>query len=224
MAAGPLPKDEAMQQDSRPDAGLVALLSLKLLLLAFFILLTALSRYEQDRVTKVVDSVTDAFGSRFVKDVAQPRSHAGLGFHDAMKPVAEELRRTVAAALPVDVEIELRQDGELRIDIPANLLFDGGGTAPRATVRPLFVALARALTGPRFEDHAWALDAAARLPGLASRGLADEADLAIRRSAAVVRSLRALGLPQDRLAAGLLDEEGDRFRVAVRPLGREALP
>lgn len=226
MAAGPLPRGDERQgaQSNKPDPGLVALLSLKLLLLAFFILLTALSRYEQDRVHKVVESVTDAFGARFVSEIAQPRSAAGLGFHEAMKPVAEELRRTAAATLPVELEIEVRRDGELRIEIPYDLLFDPTDAAPRATVRPLFVAVARALTGPRFEDHPWTMEASARLPGLGSRGVGLESDLAVRRAAGVVRSLRALGLPEDRLAAGLLDGDARRLRIAVRPLGPGLLP
>src|SRR5690606_18140192 len=99
-----------------------------------FILLAALSQYEQERVYRVVESVTDAFGTPFASDIAQPSGEAGLGFHDAMKPVAEQLRRVVAESLPIEVSIELRRDGELRVELPYELLFDPADAAPRATV------------------------------------------------------------------------------------------
>lgn len=220
MAAGPLPRGEKPvgSEDDKADPGMVALLSLNLLLLAFFILLIALSRFEQNRVERVVESITQAFGARFDSEFTQPSSPAGLGLYDAMKPVAEALRRTVAATLPVEVAIEVRRDGELRIEIPSEVLFASDAAAPLATVRPLLVELARALTGPRFEAHPWSLDASAPLSSLAGGASAAERDLAIRRAAALVRSLRGLGLPEGHLAAGLLEGDTQMVRLAVRPL------
>lgn len=226
MAAGPLPGGEGTEgaRSDRPDPGLVALLSLQLLLLAFFILLTALSQFEQDRVKSVVESVTDAFGVPFNSPVPQPVSPGSLGFHEAMKPVAEELRRVAAAALPLRIEIELRRDGELRVEIPYDALFGLADASPRASVRPLLVALSRALTGRRFEDLPWTLDASARLAGVGTGGSARERDLAVRRAAAVVRSLDALGLPRERLAAGLLEGAAQSLRLTVRPPAIVAVP
>ncbi|MEX2630673.1 MAG: hypothetical protein WD341_12110 [Tistlia sp.] len=225
MAAGPLPGGPGPERaGDRPDPGLVALLSLQLLLLAFFILLTALSQYEQDRVQRVVESVTDAFGVPFESAEPQPLSAGSLGFHEAMKPVAEELRRVAAAALPVRIEIKLHQDGELRIEIPYQALFGLADASPRATVRPLFVTLSRALLGHRFADRAWTLDASSRLAGFPGRGSALERDLAVGRAAAVVRSLAALGLPAERLAAGLLDGPDQSLRLRVRPPAIAAVP
>lgn len=219
MAAGLLPGGEGAEgaRSDRPDPGLVALLSLQLLLLAFFILLTALSQYEQDRVQRVVESVSDAFGVRFDSSAPQPVSHGALDFHEAMKPVAEELRRVAVAALPLRLEIELRRDGELRVELPYDILFGLADASPRATVRPLLVALSRALTGQRFENRSWTLEAATRVAGFGRSGSALERDLAIRRSAALVRSLEALGLPSERLAAGLLDGSAQSLRLSVRP-------
>lgn len=219
MAAGPLPgrQDAEGAQERGPDPGLVALLSLKLLLLAFFILLTALSNFEQDRVHRVVESVTDAFGVRYVAVDEQPVSAGGLGFYEAMKPIVEELRRVASATLPVRIEIELRRDGELRVEIPYDSLFGLADASPRGTVRPLLVALARALSGRRFEDHSWELDASARLAEAGRRGEAVERDLAVRRAAAVARSLAALGLPRERLSAGLLGDSAQSLRLTVHP-------
>lgn len=219
MAAGPLPGEQGAEgaQERRPDPGLVALLSLQLLLLAFFILLTALSKFEQDRVHRVVESVTDAFGVRYVSADEQAVSPGGLGFYEAMKPIAERLRRVASATLPVKIEIELRQDGELRVEIPYDALFGLADASPRGTLRPLLVALARALAGPRFEELPWVLDASARLADLGRRSEAVERDLAVRRAAAVVRSLAALGLPAERLSAGLLEDAAPSLRLTVRP-------
>ncbi|SMF68041.1 Flagellar motor protein MotB [Tistlia consotensis] len=219
MAAGPLPAGEETEGTVRrgADPGLIAQLSLLLLLLAFFILMTALSRFEQDRVHRVVESVTDAFGVRVALPLQQPVSAGGLGFYDAMKPVAEQLRRVVAATLPVKIEIEVRRDGELRIEIPYDVLFGIADASPRATVRPLLVALTRALNGQRFESQPWMLDASARLADFGGRTPAIERDLAVRRAGAVVRSLAALGLPSGRLAAGLLDDAAPSLRLTVRP-------
>ncbi len=230
MVAGPLPgADETVRPspgegDGKADPGLVALLSLQLLLLAFFILLTALSRFEQDRVHRVVESVTDSFGVPFVASAPQPAAHGSLGFHEAMKPIVEELRRVAAATLPVELEIELRRDGELRIEIPDDLLFGAADATPRATVRPLLTAVARALNGPRFEARPWALDASARAVPLPGRDRAGAQELAVRRAAATARSLAALGLERARLAAGLLDDGRRSLRLTVRPLPAGAQP
>lgn len=226
MAAGPLSEGRSAEDARRhgPDPGLVALLSLQLLLLAFFILLTVLSRYELDRVHRVVESVAGTFGVRVSQSAPQPVTTGGLGFYDAMRPIAEQLRRVAAMTLPVKVEIALRRDGELRVEIPYDALFSAGDASPRSTLRPLFAAIARALRGRRFETHYWALDASTRPVAFRGGDRSEEAerDLAIRRAAAVVRSLVTLGLPDERLAAGLLDDDDRALRLTVRPLAEGA--
>src|SRR3546814_4555131 len=57
VMAGAAPQPKNRQSNSH----IVALLSLKILLLAFFILLNALATFQEERSSAVVDSVRDAF-------------------------------------------------------------------------------------------------------------------------------------------------------------------
>ena len=60
MASGAARRPGARQG----DPNVVALLSLKLILLGFFILLNALSEYEESRTRMVLESVNEAFNGR----------------------------------------------------------------------------------------------------------------------------------------------------------------
>ena len=73
------------------EIGLISLLSLKLLLLAFFILLSALSEFETLKVRTALQSVTEAFDGRL--NVAHYRAANGADQdheHRRLKPAAEQ--------------------------------------------------------------------------------------------------------------------------------------
>jgi hypothetical protein len=196
------------------DIHLATLLSLQLLLLAFFVLLTAMSRFDGDRTRSVIDGVQAAFAGPSADPAG--RRPAGLapwgaagwpGEAAALRAFREEVGRLVRAAIPLTrVETGARDDAEaMRIALPVEAFFRPGearlNPARQAFLERLVAALDRRPSGYRYELEA-------RLPD-------GDPQLAVARADALVRALAAAG------AAGLSAGVGggvdaDRILFAIR--------
>ena len=91
------------RQDSKvgSDPNIVALLSLQLLLLAFFILMTAISDFEQNKVQMVVGSVNEAFDGQIVTSEDVSLTDAALGPIPGSARLAARIRNLFSSTLPV---------------------------------------------------------------------------------------------------------------------------
>lgn len=200
-----------LQRGARADANIVAMLSLKLLLLAFFILLSTMSQFEERRSRAVMDSVATTFRGQVTAVVNADAPEAGLG----LKERQANLRRGIAAlfrqTLPV-VEVETSADGRLlRLEMAANTFFGDGQAALRERQDALLDRLVRALTtGEAAPDH-FELEILHAVPSQAS---AESARLSVDRAGALVRNLAGRGLARRHLAAGLWPTAGDTDRLA----------
>jgi len=109
---------------ARRDSHIIALLSLKLLLLAFFILLNAISNYETQKTDAVVDSVRKAFNT---DPLQQSLIRTGIDNLDGTEPVADEISRLFKSFLPAVAVEEETLSKVLRIKLPAERFFASGG-------------------------------------------------------------------------------------------------
>jgi hypothetical protein len=212
------------------DPNVVALLSLKLLLLAFFILLTTLARFQDDKVTLVVNSVNDAFHGQ----VRAEEDHAPVAAAlDAVGPATQLSRRVrnlFVSTLPVATAEADEALGELRLELPVQALFRPGAPELKAGPAILFDRLAGML-GPDADPAVSASlellvgvprDALARLAG------APEA-LPPRRAGVLARDLLGRGMPGERLSVGLLPGLDGQVRLVLRvrqvaPVERDTAP
>ncbi len=202
----------------RGDPNVVALLSLKLLLLGFFILLNALSEFEEHRTRSVLDSVNEAFDGR----IDAPESHApfaaALGPLEQGRAMMEEVGRLFHALIPAVRSEHAADRGRLQLELPADTLFRPGGIALQPgrdlLLRRLVAALASdGRLGLDFEVellHGAAADAY-DVPAAAPGGT-----LEMRRLGALVRLLVRLGVPASKLSIGLLPGRPGRARLVLQ--------
>jgi hypothetical protein len=207
---------------SGPNANIVAMLSLKLLLLAFFILLTTISRFEEERSRAVMHSVAVTFAGAVPATEGRDVPDAGIGHREKQASLSQQIRALFKQTLPM-VEVNTSADGRvLRLETRAADLFQMG----QATLRPqrgiLLRRLANALNDPRRGPGVYIVEVLHAVPpgdgAAASR-------LPAARGGTLVRALGGLGVPADRLAAGLWPTRGDPGRIAFEiTLPREELP
>ncbi len=207
------------RRGSNSDGNIVALLSLKLLLLAFFILLSTISSFEEERTRAVMESVTTTFaGETPTPEFHQP-TDAALGMLESATPaLADQIESLFKATLPA-VEMEQSSDGKvLRLEAPASSLFvvNSINLAPGRGV--LIQRLANALTREDSTLEHFDLQFLHTVPERA--GLASDS-LPVLRTGIVVRSLEEQGLASADVATGLhpvgADEDGsERIIFEIR--------
>ncbi len=185
------------------DHNLVAMLSLYLLLLAFFILLNALSRLESDRTRTVIESINEAFDGRVQAPSSVEPFSAALDPLDEAAALLQELRRLFDSMLPA-VSSEAAADSPvLRLELSAEALFPTGGARIRNGRAPLLAQIARALRKAGDGGLHVELELFHGLAGSPSAAEAAEG-LEIARMGALVRRFADQGVPAERLSAGVL--------------------
>jgi hypothetical protein len=203
------------------NTGPTVILSLFLLLLAFFILLNTLATIEESKSKQVLNSVALSFRSPALDTTSVEVFISDLG----QSPEPDELLRTVkrlwVTSVPV-AKVEVLSPGRvMQMTMPANELFLGGKAELRSDRRRLFQNLAQVLArrGGTFKGEIQAvLGAGETLTGGAPNGTS----LQMRRAAVFAEELVAYSAPSDALAVGL--REGDprtlRIRFSVRDAAR----
>ncbi|NIA69445.1 hypothetical protein HBA54_12665 [Pelagibius litoralis] len=193
------------------NSHIMALLSLKVLLLAFFILLNALSSFEVERSTAVLDSVREAFRGVVPAQQSVSIGAAGLGVMDGSDDVVEALGRLFDETLPIVESNDSANNRILQIDMPIADFFADGSAVIDGEALDTLAAIAVVLSDNRFAGEDYRVDL---LYGLAG-GSSDSQGrlLALRRAGALVTALEREALPPARLSTGLLPSFADSIRI-----------
>lgn len=208
------------------ERSLFPLLSLYLLLLAFFILLNSLTHPDESRSREVIRSVQQAFDHEVLALRLRGTQNAESGVALAAAAAVEELlgalagdqadveTRRVAGSTVLTIEIDVEplfpRDGTALLDATERLL-DGVATAVRRQAERAIVIETEILHGLEVLRDV--------VPGLESPGW-----LAAQRAGALVRALAERGLPAERLAAGVLPGKPGRLQILFRFYDRESRP
>lgn len=181
------------------DANVVALLSLKLLLLAFFILLNAMASYEEERTRAVIESLRSTFHGETATVAPRARYNSALGPVDEGGGPVEEAAQLFRQHVPA-VVVEAEQAGHrLRLTIPVAQLFRPGEVDVRADRLPLMQRLAESLAARG--DFELQFLYPTTTPG--KKGLPTQA-LEVRRAGQFARNMEGLGLPPRMLSVGVM--------------------
>jgi hypothetical protein len=204
--------------EERGDPNIVALLSLKLLLLGFFILLNTLAQFQEDRIRRVLESVDEAFNGQ----VEARRSHAphaaALGILDEAESLFSEVGRLFESRIPA-VQVEPSPDGtRLRLELAQGALFAPSGVAlqpGRGLLLNRFVAalLQGGRAGLEYELEILYGVARGDVGPMTASGARS---LEVRRSGMLARDLVTRGLPADRLSVAVLPGHAGRLQLVVR--------
>lgn len=208
-----------------PDATLPIYLSLFLIILAFFVLLNALSLKEKKRAQAVVDSIGESF-------TVDPRLRFGkqalTGHGDGHQGVAglREIGTLFAAELAIATVTHVRPGEELEVLVPVWLLFPRDGVSLKPEREALLARIAQALRQPQAGDRyileaLISLSPRERATVLSSGQQAAQED-AIARAASLAHRLLAHNAPAESLTVGL--ENGRLEQVRLRFLRRPLPP
>ena len=195
------------------------LLGLYLLLLAFFILLVAISRIAETRSFAALNSVNGAFST--AADTSPPVAFAPIvtGPIVDIEEFQGRIRTAVEAALPV-AEIAVARNGQvLRVRVSTNAAFVREGSHLSRAMPPFLERLAGAM---RIAAPDWRAEVELRV------GARDTAEptaggntaLAVRRAGLLARAMVAAGIAPEAIATGVDAELAAlEFRFAVVPAG-----
>jgi hypothetical protein len=187
------------------QAMLVPLLTVELLLLAFFIVLNAVSSIETTKTRSVLESVRAAFGAAPVEQT-QPEAQSEEATLADLEQQIAALARAVGAPAPGTPS----HDNALWIDLPLAVFFRPGedrvNSAQARLVERLAALLARTPSGTVYE--------VAVLRGSADATDGDAA-LRARQAGAVAAALRGRVEPRGTVVAGLLPDGAVGIRIVV---------
>ena len=206
--------------NNRSNSNVVPLLSLKLILLAFFILLNSLADVEADKARAVIASVNQAFNGRIEAAGQLPVHNSSLGALPEIEAKMREIGSLFEAIVPSAEAKEIRRAKAVRVDLPASALFRPASLHLRPGREALIERLAESLRkappgAPNYELAV--LFGAGGVPEAADGARAgDSQSLARRRAAILAERLVAAGVLQGALSIGLRPGQPDSLRFVVR--------
>lgn len=199
--AGPLTRTFV----GKSDPNVIALLSLKLLLLAFFILLNALSVIEEDKQRVVIDSVSQAFDGRIQAYKNLSENAAGAGQLSGAKELANELADLLDSTLPAIRLNEGASNSEVRVELPSSMLFARNATELNPGRDLMLQRLTKAVLAADEKGVVFQAEFRHGVPGDALERLDDlqERSIELRRLGHLAQLLADEGMPVERISTGL---------------------
>ena len=202
---------------AQKNTGPTVILSLFLLLLAFFILLNTLATIEESKSKQVLNSVALSFSSPALEDTSVEVFISDLGQTPEPDELLRTMRRLWVTSVPV-AKVEVLSPGwVMQMTMPANELFLGGKAELRSDRRQLFQNIALVLAR-RSGNTKGEIQAVMGTGETLTGSVQDGGSLQMRRAAVFAEELVAYSAPSDALAVGL--REGDprmlRIRFSVR--------
>ena len=202
-----------IKNNAQSDSGTITFLSLFLLLLAFFILLNALSTIEETKTREVLTSVAATFRSVVDSKTQAQILVSDLGPTPEAHEVLNALEQLWVTSVPVTRVDRLTGGQIMRLTLPVNELFLGGQSVLRADRDPLIDSTALVLArqpGATLTEAQIVFEVESR-PEMLS---APDSQLAAERAGKVAAAFVEHGSPEERLSVGL--REGNPKQMQVR--------
>ena len=205
--------------DTRSNSNITLLLSLNLILLAFFILLNSLADFEADRAQAVLASVKQAFNGKIETTGQLPTFSSSLGALPEVEAKMQEVGSLFEAIAPAAGAKSIRRASLVQVDFPASVLFRPASLRLRPGREVLLARLAQSLRKGSVGAPRYLLEI---LMGTGSQAAVDggptagSPSLQLRRAAVLAARLGAAGAPLDGLSIGLRPGAPDSLRFVVR--------
>ena len=192
-------------QQHRRDPTLIQVLSLYLLLLAFFVILFNISKVEQFKTTVVTESLNSTFANRGKPTESPAALASALGSIVADPAFQRRIGELTTSEIPISEVREIKPGSILEARLPIDALFEGDDVAPnrQQLTERLAGALGGAPPGMRYDvDLMIGIDA-----DMEAGADASHRALSLARAGNFATRLVAAGAPSGHVAAGL--ERGD---------------
>jgi len=213
VASQPGPSHPGRPQPGRAQSNshIVALLSLKILLLAFFILLNALATFEEERRNAVVESVREAFKGLVPAEQSLGEGAGGVDLFEGAETAIQSLGQIFGSDLPLVERQDASSAWTLQVDVPVNDLFVEHGSDLQPDGAETLRLIAGVLADPRYAQPGYQVDVLYGVKGPGS-GLDENRD-AMLRAGALVRELQKQGMKPEHLSAGLMPDFAGKVRI-----------
>lgn len=214
-------------RDRQGNGNAVLMLSLYLILLAFFILLNALSNRQEERVKATMESVNLAFSGRVELPDNSARESAASGLLPSARDLMREVGSLFRAVVPSVRPEQAARTRRVRVDIPVDEMFRPGRRLMRPNQKIMLGRLAKLLLRDTAGRVGYEIAVLHGVPGFgppakpeseseAGAPPAGEMPLEIRRGAQVISELRKRGIAPTAMAMGLLPGWPEIVRFEVR--------
>jgi Membrane MotB of proton-channel complex MotA/MotB len=182
------------------SAGMTVYLSLFMLLLAFFILLTSQSNFEKTKVEAIRSSLDRAFSLSFLASPAD-EDEAERVHRQRLSELSDLLRALRKAVGGGDIAVTPNHE-EMSLVAPVAGFLSGAGIDLELGRRDLLDRLALLLHAAKTDGRPIRLDIVLWRPSSGQAGL-NAPDLQMAQAGALTRAMIEAGAPADALAAGL---------------------
>ena len=198
------------------------ILSLFLLLLAFFILLNAISTTTEVKSRAVIDSLISTFQSRVEATQTAQIFVSSLGTPPQPEELIGEMERLWVSELPVAEVNVLTKGRMMQMRLPANKVFPGGKALVRKDRRFLLENMASVIAtqAPGYVNE---IELLIGVDWRAGEALdVGPANLEVSRAIALVRTIVEAGAPAESISMGVREGDGRelRLRFHVREAGK----
>jgi hypothetical protein len=194
---------------------IVMLLSLELILLAFFILLNGLSEFEQQKQAQVLDSVTKAFRGSIQTPANVSELPPSLGVLGLPQGLTEEIGSLFESFVPEAKAKRTEHATAMFVEMPVSAFFRVGEDDIRPERKVLIRRVARAMMrdpdGVLSYELAFEHGVVANQPGDPT-GTAR----AVRRAAAMARYLIQQSIPSEVVSVGVSPGDPEQVRFVLR--------
>ncbi|KLN60294.1 hypothetical protein WH96_14070 [Kiloniella spongiae] len=198
------------------DRNYIALLSLKLLLLAFFIMLNAISSYEEEKARAVLESVNNTFRG----DASHMERYASfdqaLDNLDDKADLVTEIERLFETTIPAVEREQGSTQNFLRLKLPVDAMFLGDEVELASGRELLLKRLAQSLQKLDAEGSYYEFEF---LYGTTARNTDTQVvsfDLILKRLEVTANEVLTAGIPKERLAVGLQPNRAGSVFVVIR--------
>ncbi|MEH6632641.1 MAG: flagellar motor protein MotB [Halopseudomonas aestusnigri] len=192
--------------NKRQDAGdrnYVALLSLKLLLLAFFIMLNAMSSFEEEKARAVLDSVNSTFNGDASQLERQASFENSLGDLDDKAKLVADIERLFESTIPAVEREQGSSQSYLRLRLPVEAMFLGEETDLASGRELLFKRIAASLKGYADGGGFYEFEFLYGMTRNQTSKSVSNIEMILKRSGVVAQEIQNAGMPADKIAIGL---------------------
>lgn len=213
--------DQPRQANRRSSKhnGFAVLMSLYLLLVAFFVMLNSMAQFEESRIAAAMGSVKAEFRNESATAASGREVPSQPGLTPAVESFHSEVRQFFEVSLPIDhVDPVLRGD-ILSLAVPTDDLFRQNEVAARPRGRSFLDAMATSLKrtrpGLRVEVE-MVFGTGTSLPGGGDGGGDGVAAFELRRASGLAHALRRRGVAAAAIRTGLIPGDPGQISFIFR--------
>lgn len=195
------------------DSNIVLLLSLKLILLAFFILLNAISDFEEARAKQAINSVNQAFSGQLEPIHAPALLNGSPGLLSEAESLANDVGSLFESIIPAIRSTRTDRARIVHIDLPSSALFKIGDDNLRPERTEMVRRFAKTLLRHNVHELVYKLEFLHGVPAGGAAGALRVQE--VRRASGVASLLVDEGLPPDLLSIGVLPGRSGRVAFVL---------